>query len=59
MDLLASKNESVPTITAREALTKWEERMGQNARQAKQILITGSYPPIDRMDTSIGELYNC
>ncbi len=44
--------------TIKEALTKWEEKSGQKAAEAKDVRINGIFPPIEKMDASLSTLVN-
>ncbi|CAF0908300.1 unnamed protein product [Didymodactylos carnosus] len=46
-------------MTTKEALAKWEEKTSQKAAEAKEVLLFGQFPPIDKMDASISTLVNC
>ncbi|KAF0289314.1 Major heat shock protein Ba [Amphibalanus amphitrite] len=42
-----------------EALKQWEERTGQKASEAKEVKLNGVWPPIEKMDSSLGQLALC
>lgn len=45
--------------TIKEALKRWEEREQQNATQATAIELQFQWPPIEKMDNTLGTLVNC
>ncbi|CAN9502025.1 unnamed protein product [Ophioblennius macclurei] len=45
--------------TVKEALSKWEEKSGEKASEAKEIKLYGQVPPIEKMDASVSTLVNC
>ncbi|KAJ0008530.1 hypothetical protein NQD34_015945 [Periophthalmus magnuspinnatus] len=45
--------------TVREALTKWEEKTGEKANEAKAVKLYGQVPPIEKMDASLSMLSSC
>ncbi|XP_029972592.1 dynein axonemal light chain 1 [Salarias fasciatus] len=45
--------------TVKEALSKWEEKSGEKASEAKEIKLYGQIPPIEKMDASVSTLVNC
>ncbi|XP_041823351.1 dynein light chain 1, axonemal [Melanotaenia boesemani] len=45
--------------TIKEALSKWEEKSGNKASEAKEIKLYGQMPPIEKMDAFLGTLTNC
>ncbi|XP_020784533.1 dynein axonemal light chain 1 [Boleophthalmus pectinirostris] len=45
--------------TVREALSKWEEKTGEKANEAKAVKLYGQVPPIEKMDPSLSTLSNC
>ncbi|XP_043206513.1 dynein axonemal light chain 1-like [Amphibalanus amphitrite] len=45
--------------TCKEALKQWEERTGQKASEAKEVKLNGVWPPIEKMDSSLGQLALC
>ncbi|XP_061387646.1 dynein axonemal light chain 1-like [Musca vetustissima] len=45
--------------TIKEALKRWEEREQQNATQATCIELQFQWPPIEKMDNTLGTLVNC
>ncbi|XP_024862642.1 dynein light chain 1, axonemal isoform X2 [Kryptolebias marmoratus] len=46
-------------MTVREALSKWEEKTGEKASEAKDIKLYGQVPPIEKMDASLSSLTCC
>ncbi|XP_065364252.1 dynein axonemal light chain 1 [Calliphora vicina] len=45
--------------TIKEALTKWEERTQQDATKATEIGLQLQFPPIEKMDSTLGTLTEC
>ncbi|XP_013114457.1 dynein axonemal light chain 1 [Stomoxys calcitrans] len=45
--------------TIKEALKRWEDREHQNATQATVIELQFQWPPIEKMDATLGTLVNC
>ncbi|XP_037821947.1 dynein light chain 1, axonemal [Lucilia sericata] len=45
--------------TIKEALKRWEEREQQSAAQATAIELQFQWPPIEKMDNTLGSLVNC
>lgn len=45
--------------TIKEALKRWEDREQQNSLNAKNIDLQFQWPPIEKMDTTLGTLVNC
>ncbi|KAM4539605.1 dynein axonemal light chain 1 [Odontesthes bonariensis] len=45
--------------TVRDALSKWEEKSGMKASEAKEIKLYAHFPPIEKMDPSLSTLANC
>ncbi|KAM8876637.1 dynein axonemal light chain 1-like isoform 2-T2 [Synchiropus picturatus] len=45
--------------TVKDALAKWEEKIGEKACDQTHVLLYGQIPPIERMDASIATLANC
>ncbi|XP_022333220.2 dynein axonemal light chain 1-like [Crassostrea virginica] len=45
--------------TIKEALQKWEEKMGAKASESKEVKIFGQIPPIEKMDASLSTLACC
>ncbi|XP_077117537.1 dynein axonemal light chain 1 isoform X1 [Ranitomeya variabilis] len=45
--------------TIKDALSKWEEKMGQKAVEAKEVKLYAQIPPIEKMDASLSTLVNC
>lgn len=52
------KNMSKAT-TIKEALKRWEDREQQNCLDAKSIDLQFQWPPIEKMDATLGTLVNC
>ncbi|XP_069016977.1 dynein axonemal light chain 1 [Embiotoca jacksoni] len=46
-------------MTVKEALSKWEEKSGEKASEAKAIKLYGQIPPIEKMDATLSTLSNC
>ncbi|XP_011617263.1 dynein axonemal light chain 1 isoform X2 [Takifugu rubripes] len=47
------------STSVKEALSKWEEKSGEKATEAKDIKLYGQIPPIDKMDASLSTLSKC
>ncbi|KAM4724814.1 dynein axonemal light chain 1 isoform 2-T2 [Anableps anableps] len=47
------------STTLKEALSKWEEKTGEKANEAKEIKLYGQIPPIDKMDSGLSSLTCC
>ncbi|KAF5901741.1 dynein light chain 1, axonemal, partial [Clarias magur] len=47
------------STTIKEALSKWEEKSGEKAGDAKEVKLYGQVPPIEKMDASLSTLTNC
>ncbi|BFG06279.1 dynein light chain 1 axonemal [Drosophila madeirensis] len=45
--------------TIKEALKRWEDREQQNSLTAKDIDLQFQWPPIEKMDTTLGTLVQC
>lgn len=45
--------------TIKEALAKWEERNQQDATKATEIGLQLQFPPIEKMDGTLGTLIEC
>lgn len=45
--------------TVKEALKRWEEREQQSAVQSSAIELQFQWPPIEKMDNTLGTLVNC
>ncbi|XP_053722714.1 dynein axonemal light chain 1-like isoform X2 [Synchiropus splendidus] len=45
--------------TVKDALAKWEEKIGEKACDQTHVMLYGQNPPIERMDASIATLANC
>lgn len=45
--------------TIKEALKRWEDREQQNSLNAKSIDLQFQWPPIEKMDSTLGTLVNC
>ncbi|KAG9481374.1 hypothetical protein GDO78_010556 [Eleutherodactylus coqui] len=45
--------------TIKDALSKWEEKTGQKAAEAKEVKLYAQIPPIEKMDASLSTLVNC
>lgn len=45
--------------TIKEALTKWEERSKQDSTKAMDIGLQFQWPPIEKMDGTLGSLVEC
>lgn len=45
--------------TIKEALKRWEDREQQNSVNAKDIDLQFQWPPIEKMDNTLGTLVNC
>ncbi|CAL9687306.1 unnamed protein product [Knipowitschia caucasica] len=45
--------------TIREALSKWEERTGEKASEAKAVKLYAQVPPIEKMDAALSTLSKC
>jgi len=45
--------------TIKEALKRWEEREQQNSLTAKNIDLQFQWPPIEKMDSTLGTLVQC
>ncbi|XP_072313680.1 dynein axonemal light chain 1-like [Eucyclogobius newberryi] len=45
--------------TVRDALSKWEEKTGEKANEAKAVKLYGQVPPIEKMDASLSTLSSC
>lgn len=45
--------------TIKEALTKWEERSKQDSTKAMDIGLQFQWPPIEKMDGTLGSLAEC
>ena len=45
--------------SCRDAIKKWEEKTGQVAAEAKEVLLICQIPMIDKMDDSLNQLENC
>ncbi|XP_055389553.1 dynein axonemal light chain 1 [Condylostylus longicornis] len=45
--------------TIKEALKRWEDRTHQNSAEAKEIDLQFQWPPIEKMDATLGNLVNC
>ena len=43
----------------RDAVKSWEEKSGQKASEAEQVLLYGWVPPIEKMDTTVSQMKNC
>lgn len=56
--LIIVKNMSKAT-TIKEALKRWEDREQQNSLDAKAIDLQFQWPPIEKMDSTLGTLVNC
>ena len=41
------------------ALSKWEDRMGEKASEAKEIKLNAIYPPIEKIEGPLEKLVNC
>ena len=41
------------------ALKKWEETTGKKANEAVEVKLIGVYPPIEKMDHTLGALTSC
>ncbi|XP_043501262.1 dynein axonemal light chain 1-like [Polistes fuscatus] len=44
--------------TCKEAIQKWEEKTGLNASEAKEVIISFQWPPIEKMDNSLAVFVN-
>ncbi|XP_076681375.1 dynein axonemal light chain 1 isoform X2 [Andrena cerasifolii] len=42
--------------TCKEAIQRWEEKSGSSAGEAKEIILSFQWPPIERMDNSLAAL---
>lgn len=40
-------------------MSKWEEKSGEKANEAKAVKLYGQVPPIEKMDASLSTLTNC
>ncbi|XKL62469.1 hypothetical protein PGB90_002302 [Kerria lacca] len=45
--------------TIKEAIKKWEEKTGQNAIEVAEISLIFQWPPIEKMDSNLGNLVKC
>ena len=48
----------MPT-TIKAALKKWEETTGKKGNEANEVKLIGVYPPIEKMDSTLGSLTSC
>ncbi|XP_015190607.1 PREDICTED: dynein light chain 1, axonemal-like isoform X1 [Polistes dominula] len=44
--------------TCKEAIQRWEEKTGLNASEAKEVIISFQWPPIEKMDNSLAVFVN-
>ncbi|XP_046822339.1 dynein axonemal light chain 1-like isoform X3 [Vespa crabro] len=44
--------------TCKEAIQRWEEKTGLNAAEAKEVILSFQWPPIEKMDNSLAVLAN-
>ncbi|KAI4504179.1 hypothetical protein M0802_000650 [Mischocyttarus mexicanus] len=44
--------------TCKEAIQRWEEKTGLNANEAKEVIISFQWPPIEKMDNSLAVFVN-
>lgn len=42
--------------TCKEAIQRWEEKTGLSAGEAKEVILSFQWPPIERMDNSLAAL---
>ncbi|XP_037943649.1 dynein light chain 1, axonemal-like [Teleopsis dalmanni] len=45
--------------TIKEAVKRWEERERQNATEASAVDLQFQWPPVEKMDNTLGTLVNC
>nr|CAD7442775.1 unnamed protein product [Timema bartmani] len=45
--------------TIKDALKRWEEKHKTNAAEATEVIISFQWPPIEKMDSSLGVLTKC
>lgn len=45
--------------TIKEALKRWEEKYKMSPSEAKEVQLQFQWPPIEKMDSTLGTLTNC
>lgn len=45
--------------TIKEALKRWEDKYKISPSEAKEVQLQFQYPPIERMDNTLGTLTSC
>lgn len=45
--------------TIKEAIKKWEDKTGDKAETATEVILMFMWPPIEKMDSTLATLTNC